>query len=477
MAAGTMDGDRTGTSLPPSVQAVLTARLAQLSPRARRLAQLAAVVGRAFNFEVLATVDGNEDELVQGLDELWQRRIIREQGEHYDFSHEYLRDVAYQEISRARRRLLHQRVAQALITIYAENLGAVIGQVAAHYELAGWTQQAILSYFSAAEKAQQVYAYETAIPYLQRLLTLLHDSPTDQAVQKQQLQACTQLGQICYDMGKLSEARTYLEQAVVSGRAVGLAPREMVNLYYKLGGVLFWHSDYDQQISIAEKGIALLGDDQESYEAAFMNSLIAWGYFPQGDREKAREYTLRNVQFIDRLPYIRELRAVYIHIIIVYAFVEKNLPEAMKWLDTFKQKAEECNDLSALGEVHYFSARIALETGDLETAISQTELAMSLFTQINDAKYNSWCLIMIGWIFLCLGDLQQARAYSQRGIDIAQSVGNEGYLAWAYENLSVVLLCIDAGDEAISAAHRALHLHARKVDYIHLAKNKVAINR
>jgi len=66
-------------SLPPKVQAVIQSRLAQLSISARELADLAATVGRAFTMEVLAQAsDGNEDSLVRGLDELWQRRLIRE---------------------------------------------------------------------------------------------------------------------------------------------------------------------------------------------------------------------------------------------------------------------------------------------------------------------------------------------------------------------------------------------------------------
>jgi len=64
------------------------ARLAQLSPPARELAGVAATIGRAFTFPVLARAsDADEPTLVRWLDELWQRRIVREQGqEAYDFN-------------------------------------------------------------------------------------------------------------------------------------------------------------------------------------------------------------------------------------------------------------------------------------------------------------------------------------------------------------------------------------------------------
>ena len=102
--------------LSPTIQSVIAARLEQFSPPARELVNVAAVIGRAFTFEVLKQVSGiDEDALVRALDEMWERRIIREQGtDGYDFSHDKLREGAYTALSRAKRRLLHRRVADAM---------------------------------------------------------------------------------------------------------------------------------------------------------------------------------------------------------------------------------------------------------------------------------------------------------------------------------------------------------------------------
>ena len=83
--------------LPSKVQAVIQARLAQLSSAARDLAQLAATIGREFSVDVLAQASTLDAEtFVRGLDELWQRRIVREQGANaYDFSHDRIRETAY----------------------------------------------------------------------------------------------------------------------------------------------------------------------------------------------------------------------------------------------------------------------------------------------------------------------------------------------------------------------------------------------
>ncbi len=161
--------------LPPRVQAVIAGRLAQLSPLTRKMCALAATIGRAFRLDALArAANTDEDAAVRALDELWQRRIVREQGANtYDFTHDKLREVAYAEVSAPQRRLLHRRIAQALVAIHADDLDPVGGQIASHFEHAGLAEQAIPYYQRAAAVAKRVYANEDAISALTRALTLL----------------------------------------------------------------------------------------------------------------------------------------------------------------------------------------------------------------------------------------------------------------------------------------------------------------
>lgn len=163
----------------PKVQAVISSRLAQLSGPPRELVGVAATIGREFTSDVLAEASGaGEEMLVRGLDELWRRRIVREQGaDAYDFSHDRIREVAYLALSPARRRHLHRRVAQALESVYARDPGPVSGQIAAHYDRAGATEQAVNWYGRAAEAAQQLHANIEAVRLLSRALELLRTFP------------------------------------------------------------------------------------------------------------------------------------------------------------------------------------------------------------------------------------------------------------------------------------------------------------
>ena len=166
-------------TLPGRVRQVLATRLAQLSPGARGVLEAAAVIGRAFTDDVLRrATDLGEDELVNHLDEAWRRHLIREQGEaDYDFSHDKLRQVAYDGLSRARRRHLHSRVAAALEAGHVADLDRVAGAIGGHYEAARMPEQAIAWLERAAAAARRVYAHHDALALVERALVLLPSLP------------------------------------------------------------------------------------------------------------------------------------------------------------------------------------------------------------------------------------------------------------------------------------------------------------
>ncbi len=162
------------SGLPPKIYSVIRARLTQLTPETQTLVNLAAVIGRSFTYDVLMQASAMaEEEVVDSLDELLNRQIIREQsGESYDFSHDRIRDVAYNEISRTRRRLLHRRVAEALVRQHTAQLSTVSGQVAHHYEAAGALAEALIYLQLAGEEALSAYALPQAHRYFARAQNL-----------------------------------------------------------------------------------------------------------------------------------------------------------------------------------------------------------------------------------------------------------------------------------------------------------------
>jgi DNA-binding SARP family transcriptional activator len=243
--------------LPAKVRQVIEHRLGQLSPAGRQLAELAATIGRQFDFDVLcAAADLADEALVQSLDELRQRRIIREQGDGtYDFSHDKIRETAYNEVSLARRRLLQRRVAQALTRLHADKLDAVSGQIGRHYELAGLPAPAAAHYRRAAEISEQVYANADAMLYYRRALILLDNLPGERQTSAMLWE---RLGDILELTGQHEAARAAYRQAL--DPITMLDRTAQARLLRKLGNAWREERRFDQAQQALDEAHHLLGE-------------------------------------------------------------------------------------------------------------------------------------------------------------------------------------------------------------------------
>jgi DNA-binding SARP family transcriptional activator/predicted ATPase len=151
--------------LPPAARDVLRARVAATGEVARQVLAAAAVIGRSFDVETVRAASGRGDEeTVTAIEELLRRGLVREGAADYDFAHERLRALVYEETSLARRRLLHARAATS----------GPAAAVARHLALAGRDAEAAHAYARAADDARRVYANAEALEHLQSALALGH---------------------------------------------------------------------------------------------------------------------------------------------------------------------------------------------------------------------------------------------------------------------------------------------------------------
>lgn len=194
-SAALADGNEQ-SSIPSKIYGVIQSRLSQITPEAQTVINLAAIIGRSFTYDVLSEATRlDEDELIDCLDELWQRQIIREQGVNsYDFSHDHIRDVAYAEISPVRRRQFHRRIAHTLERLQTANLDDIAGELAFHYEKVGDIEKSVAYYQRAANSAQLIGAYEQVAFHANRGLSLLAGNASGPSISQIELALQISLG-------------------------------------------------------------------------------------------------------------------------------------------------------------------------------------------------------------------------------------------------------------------------------------------
>ena len=160
-------------AVPDTLSGVVTARLDRLDEGSKRVAQTAAVIGREFPFDALASVYESRDHLDEALTDLQRRELIREKSRIpqpvYMFKHAMTQETAYASLLLSRRRELHRRVAESMEQIDPER----VNHIARHYMEAQEYERALPYLFEAGDRAAHAYSTVDAIGYYRQALQVL----------------------------------------------------------------------------------------------------------------------------------------------------------------------------------------------------------------------------------------------------------------------------------------------------------------
>jgi len=267
--AGVAAGRVEPLAVPATLQDSLMARLDR-SATAKDVAQIGAVIGRRFDYAVLAAVSPlAADQLDQALAALEAFDIVHARGKppsvHYTFKHALVQDAAYESLLRSSRQQLHARIAAVL----AERGGAEPEYLAHHYTEAGQAKQAIEQWQRAAQAALARSASAEAVAHLEKSLMLLGEEPPSPARDQQELTLQLTLGVpviAAKGYGSDDVERVYL-------RARDLAEQlgERENLFTVLRGL--WNcylerGQLDRSLDFAEQLIGLADQLDSPIEVA-----------------------------------------------------------------------------------------------------------------------------------------------------------------------------------------------------------------
>src|SRR5438132_1578276 len=186
-------------SVPATLHASLMARLDRLGPAAKEIAQIGAVLGREFAYELIEPVATcPEKELQAALDQLGDAGLLfcRGTAPHatYLFKHALVQDAAYSTLLRGRRQELHARVAAALEEHFADLVERQPELLAHHLTAAGNTERAVDQWLKAGRHAAARLAYLEATAHLEQGLGLLRSLPESPARDTREIELRLALG-------------------------------------------------------------------------------------------------------------------------------------------------------------------------------------------------------------------------------------------------------------------------------------------
>jgi class 3 adenylate cyclase/predicted ATPase len=362
-----LSGSLSSLTIPATLQDSLMARLDRLMT-AKVIAQLGAVMGRQFSYELLqAVAQLDEPTLQRELGRLVEAELLHQRGlpPHaiYTFKHALIQDAAYQSLLRSTRHQYHQRIVRVLEEQFSQTLETQPELLAHHCTEAGLNEQAIGYWQRAGEKAIQRSAHVEAIVHFNKGLTLLPVLPDTTERTQQELDIQIALGSaLAVTKGQASpevestytRARELCQQienspllfSVLSGLRrcyvvrgalhtvreldeyiLPLAQRQqdlgvLVEAHRELGHTLFLLGEFPRARTHLEQGMALYDAQRHRPQGAFQDEGVAclaytawvlWllGYPDQALGRNAEGITLaQQVSHLYSLAYARTYAAL-----------------------------------------------------------------------------------------------------------------------------------------------------------------------
>ena len=411
-------------SLPAGVRQLLRSRLDRVGDAGRQLLQTAAVIGRSFNFETLREASGRtQEETISTLEMLIARGLIREtpagveqvdeSGLTYDFSHDKVRSLVYLETSLARRRLLHQRVAQALIAHARgrQELSELAGQIAAHLKQGGLAQEAAEYYRLAGEHARLLHANAEALASYQSALALGHPDPAglDEAI-----------GDLYTLLGDYPAAQKSYDSA---GAHYQLRMSDLARVEHRLGDICARIGDWD----MAEKHFRAAAEALEGADVPATLSLVYadWSRTAhrQGQAKRADQMARRALELAQAASDPAALAQAY-NVMGILARARGDLPTAIgKLEDSLAAARRAAAPEAQIAALNNLSLAYA-DRGALDAAIARAGEALELCILLGDRHREAALRNNIADLYHAAGQEEEALSHLKQAVVIFAEIGD-----------------------------------------------------
>jgi len=327
-------GKRPYFAIPLQVQSVIQTRLDKLSDESRSALGVAAAIGREFDFVLLQAVSQFDTEtLLNALDEWLDRALVRETSDGYDFTHEMLSQVAYQQLSRARRQWIHLQIANHLAEHRPD---ADPAQLAHHYYLSTEPGRALPFLARAGQRALSVRSYAEAREFGLRAIGLLGRFPAlRQGELTERIDLNVQLAQAYAFTGAHARALQLLQETERSAEALGDMGR-LARIFHRSAQIFWLQGDPATADTYSRRTLrhAEELDDAELRFAALR--MLARAGIILSNYDDAIAYLLRYIDLAERVFAPPDLPVIYGYLGVAYARVgswQRAIDAAQRGLD------------------------------------------------------------------------------------------------------------------------------------------------
>jgi tetratricopeptide (TPR) repeat protein len=437
--------------LPGSLRELVGRRLDGLSSEARNLVEVAAVIGREADGDVLQAVAAiDQGEALSAVKELLGRQVLEEvRPGRFRFVHDKLREITYDRVAETRRREVHRATALALEARHADSTSFALlySELAHHFKQAGDTARAIQYLERAGQQAQRTFANREAARFFSEAIDLdRRDGERTPKVRRAGWHRESARAQFC--LGKLREALEELDRAValLGFPMPQTPPRQVLGL---LGQALrqLWQRLRPPRAPTGERA-ALLLEAARCYDL-----LMPVSYFATGNVLRILYATLANLNLAERAAAAPELALAYANMHVTLGLLPWfSLAEAYgrRALATLQQ----ISDPAVRSWVHVLAGSYAIGIGAWDEARRLGEEAARVATEIGFPRRREEALGVLGAVYNLSGQFTRAREVSDE-IYVSGGRGDPQTRMWALASVTLNSVPLDEPARALQAGEQA----------------------
>ncbi len=455
--------------VPPTVQAVLAARIDGLPASEKRLLQEAAVIGHDVPFALLLAISGlAEDELRVLLDNVQAAEFLSATqlfpDPQYTFVHSLTHDVAYNGILRDRRRDIHAQIVEAIEKLYADRLGDQVERLAGHAVRGELQDKAVRYLRQASAKAAARSALADARALLEQALGMVKTLPEARTTQEQMFDIIFELRPVLRQLGEGRQMREYLREAEALAEKLEDDGRRA--LVYAFNTTLQASlGELDEALASGCRALEIarrLGDLKLRIVAT---SFLGQAYLYRGEYEQVVKLATSNVAALPGEWAHDRFGMTVPASVLDRAWLTMSLAELGRFADAARyeaeaiQIAEQTQHAFTIGWAYLAASRPHLLKGEWQKARSLVELWIAGIRTGNVAIHLPWALAFSAWTLAQLGEASESLKRVQEAKQLLYHQAGRGIIAhhgWAYHAAGRACLLLGRLEEAQGLGERAL---------------------
>jgi tetratricopeptide (TPR) repeat protein len=447
-------------TIPITLHDALMARLDRLAT-AKSLAQLGAVIGRQFSYDLVkALTDYDEARLQREIAQLVDAELLYQRGLPpritYLFKHALIRDVAYESLLRQRRQALHGAIAQAIETLEGERVEEQAGILAYHYARSLHQDKAVTYALLAGDAAMRLHARAEATTSYEQALTIARALQESPQAQRAQIDATLKLAAVGTTRQDITRDQENLEQAQRLAETLADEPR-MAQVLYWLGRLSYIRGDLQTAVMYARQSLQIADRLRDDTLAAPPVNLLGRVYFMQSDYLNASQLLARSAEQMRRLGNTAE-EATAAGIAGVSLGLLGEFDQALAYAEHGLRLAKDMQNPFAESAAYQYRANVHDPRGAWEQAMADCAEARRIAERVGDLFRVYIVKFFEGRAHTQAGDPVRGRGLLEESLTLAGQLGTTFCLAWANAYLAECLLRLDEPAVVTSLCHATIDL-------------------